>query len=127
MTTTITPPEWLTVGAKVAVVSYWAGTSRAEMKPVERLTATTVVVGGDRYRLDRLQRSAGAYGPTHYLKDPADPEVVAIRRRTAAERAANRAEEALRKWHRDKFDPAQAAAVREALAALAPYLAEDQS
>lgn len=125
MTTTITPPEWLKVGTKVAVVQYASGPGTANLMTVERITATTVVVDGDRYRLDRLQRSTSTYGPSYYLKDPDSPEAQAMLRRTATERLVYRAETALRKWRESRFDPGGASAVREALATLTPYLITD--
>lgn len=92
------------------------------LRTVERITATTVVVDGDRYGLDRLERSTSTYGPTRKLRNPNAPEVAAIARRTAAARATDRVESALENWRKAGFSVEDAAQVRDALAALAPYI-----
>lgn len=81
-------PDWLKVGAKVAVVNHTGGTS-VSVATVERFTATRVYLGPDNwYPLSTLQRSIGTWGGTNALRPLTDPQV---RRVLAQQRIDNAA------------------------------------
>jgi hypothetical protein len=125
VTAAITPPEWLTAGAKVAVVQHRPGSSRDEvfLKVVDKVNAKSVTVEGERYPLPSLERRlGGTYGIVMSLADPADASVRAALAEQLRRRRIRRAMDALQKWH---DDAERVDLPRDAIAALAPYLNAD--
>jgi hypothetical protein len=117
-------PGWLTVGAKVAVLSQRASQQHPDVgvQVVERISAKTVTVGGERYPLDTLERQSGGWlGITWRLAPLTSPVVLEQRRDQQRRASALAAEKALAAWRSDPTD-ANSAALRVALARLDQFL-----
>ena len=124
MTTTTQPPDWLTVGAKVAIVR--SRDQSVRFGTVERFTPTTVVIDGNRYPLHSLKRNLGTWDGTAEVKATDDPTLEPLLYVQARDQAVRKLEHALQVWRRDsRWSTARGVAVREAVAALAPYHPED--
>ena len=113
----ITPPEWLTVGATVVISSVGGGTIMRRAT-VDKITATTVVVDGQRFRLDRLTRhpayDGGEY-TTSYILAPTDPRALAHFAARRRRRLAINAAQLVKAW---ADDPTRIDDVRAAFAAI---------
>jgi hypothetical protein len=103
---TVTLPDWLTVGARVAILGGGPFEKNVEVAKVERIMKRDIVLdNGDRYSRDSLRRRGeGSYGPWRTLCAPTDPEAIEAARRQRIKAAAYHAENALRRW-RDTSDP----------------------
>jgi hypothetical protein len=124
-------PEWMTVGGRVAVMTRSPGASRdtAVIKTIERVSAKSVTVDGERYPVDGQsaahpysRRYGGSYGPTEWLADPASPEVLDVMTEQTRRVRASRAQQALSRWN-DRPTAENLAAAKEAVAKLAQWLA----
>lgn len=108
-----TDPEWLTVGAKVAVIDGRGLQNSATLRTVAKLTRRDVVLdNGVRFNRSSLRESGNHYGDEIRAVD--DPSTVAILTRMRRESAAFKVEQAMRAW-RNTGDDAHAEDARDIL------------
>lgn len=125
MTTAPTHPEWATVGAEAVI--YAGGSMHRTV--ITKLTPQSIVTKcGTRFTLGRFgwtAKSARSWGPRTLLAGD-HPKAVAYFREEDRRASAHDAEAALIAWRRDGATPETIAALRAALDALAPHLAETE-
>ncbi len=119
MITEYAEPSWLIEGGPV-LLEQLGTNDKITKATIERLTKTLVIVSdGNRYNRKTLSRSyGGTWGQTVYLRDLADPNVLAraenLRKRNLRINTAHRFEDLMRDLRHGSDDDV----VREAIALL---------
>lgn len=107
----------------------WRGNDLDEpsrVMTIDRVTATQIIINGQRWRKDtlRLVGDHGYYTPSLYRAD--DPRITEAAKRRAARversKVANRLQSAAEWWANHHQDEKRTAELREAIIAIAPHL-----